>query len=308
LSLRGVSVLLLPALLVPRFGLACPCSDDAGSSVSLARPDERWAVAVAATSRYALGRFDARGRYHALRAGEAESSEELLLRAALRLPPRLEWLAELGYASYRSHAAELVEKQAGVGDVALRARYSLVSESMPHEATHWPALALSGLLRAPLGSLARERSTSFGSGGPQLGLGAWEAGGGIDASRSLASWLDVSLGAEAAYRFEDDALSKARRLGPRLETALGARVSPNRWLSGSCALRARVTGDVRYGGQTLPETGERLLGVVVGGAVYDEATGFRAALTLSLDPPVRLFSANATAAGAVGVALAYGRH
>jgi hypothetical protein len=308
LRLRLASALLLATLLLPCAALACPCSDDAASSLSLARPDELLAVSVGATSRQALGRFDARGEYHALGAGEAESSEELLLRAALRLPARLEWLGELGYASYRFHAEQLVERQAGFGDFALRARYTLVTESMPHEATHWPALAVSGLLRAPLGALARDRSTSFGSGGPQLGLGAWEAGGGIDASRSLASWLDVSFGAEAAYRFEDHALSKARRLGPRLEAAVGARVSPNEWLSGSCALRARVTGDVRYGAETLPDTGERLLGVVVGGAVYDAATGFRAALTLSLDPPVRLFSAGATAVGALGVALGYGLH
>jgi hypothetical protein len=308
LTRRLTSARILAALLLPCSALACPCSDDAGSSVSLARPDERFAVSVAATSRYALGRFDAHGEYHALGPAEAESSEELLLRAALRLPARLEWLGELGYASYRFHAAQLVEKQAGFGDFALRARYTLVTESMPHEATHWPALALSGLLRAPLGQLARDRSTSFGSGGPQLGLGAWEAGGGIDASRSLLSWLDVSLAVEAAYRFEDHALSKARRLGPRLEAALGARVSPNGWLSSSCAVRARVTGDVRYGGETLPNTGERLLGVVVGAAVYDEGTGFRASLTLSLDPPVQLFSAGATAAGAVGVALGYGLH
>ena len=302
------SALLAATLLLPRAALACPCSDDAGSSVSLARPDERFAVSVAATSRVALGRFDAHGEYHALGSAEAESSEELLLRAALRLPARLEWLGELGYASYRFHAAQLVEKRAGFGDFVLRARYVLVTESMPHEATHWPALALSGLLRAPLGALARERSTSFGSGGPQLGLGAWEAGGGIDASRSLVSWLAVSLAAEAAYRFEDHALSKARRFGPRLEATLGARLSPNPWLSASCAVRGRMTGDVRYGGETLPDTGERLLGVVAGVAVYDESTGFRSALTLSLDPPVRLFSAGATAAGAVGVALGYGLH
>lgn len=305
---RLASAPLLAALLLSRAASACPCSDDAASSVSLARPDERLAVSVAATSRHALGRFDARGEYHALGADEAESSEELLLRAALRLPARLEWLGELGYASYRFHAQQLVEKQAGVGDFVLRARYTLVTESMPHEVTHWPALVVSGLLRAPLGALARGRSTSFGSGGPQLGLGAWEAGAGIDASRSLVSWLDVSLGFEAAYRFEDHALSRARRLGPRLDGALGARVSPNQWLSGSCALRARVTGDVRYGTETLPGTAERLLGVVVGGAVYDQATGFRAALTLSFDPPVRLFSAGATAAAALGVALSYGLH
>jgi hypothetical protein len=274
----------------------------------LARPDERFATSLAATSRHALGRFDAQGRYHALGAAEAESSEELLLRAALRWPAQLEWLAELGYASYRFHAERIVERQDGIGDLALRARYTVLDESMPHEAVHWPSLSLSGLVRAPLGGLGREGATSFGSGGAQLGLGAWEAGAGVDGSRSLTSWLDLTLGAEAAYRFEDHALSKARRLGPRLDVWLGGRVSPSSWLSTSGALRLRVAGDVHYGGERLPNTGERLLSVVVGGAVYDAATGFRAALTLSLDPPVRLVSAGATAAGALGVALGYGLH
>lgn len=307
IAARWVSVV-TGALLVTRGLSACPCSDDAGSSVSLARPDERFAASVAATSRHALGRFDAQGRYHALGAAEAESSEELLLRAALRWPAKLEWLAELGFASYRFHAERIAERQDGIGDLALRARYTPFDESMPHEAVHFPSLSLSGLLRAPLGALGRDGSTSFGSGGAQLGLGAWEAGLGLDGSRSFTSRLDLSLGVEAAYRFEDQALSKARRLGPRLDGWLGARVAASSWLSTSCALRLRSTADVHYDGERLPDTGERLLTVALGGAVYDSATGFRAALTASVDPPVRLFSAGASAAAALGVTLGYGLH
>jgi hypothetical protein len=130
----------------------------------------------------------------------------------------------------------------------------------------------------------------------------------VDVSRSLASSVDIALSVEAAYRFEDHALGKARRLGPRLDTSLGLRASPNAWLSGSFALRLRATGDVRYAGERLSDTGERLLSVVLGGAVYDGATGFRAGLSFSVDPPVRLFSAGATAAAALGVALGYGLH
>ena len=299
---------MLGVLLVTRAVSACPCSDDAGSSLSLARPDERFAASLAATSRHALGRFDAQGGFHALGPAEAESSEELLLRAALRWPAQLEWLAELGYASYRFHAEQIVERQDSVGDLALRGRYTLFAEGMPHEAVRFPSLSLSGLLRAPLGALGRDGSSSFGSGGAQLGLGAWEAGGGVDGSRSITSWLDLSLGAEGAYRFEDRALRKVRQLGPRLDGWLAARVSPSSWLSTSCALRLRATGDVRYDGERLPDTGERLLTVALGGAVYDAATGFRAALTFSVDPPVRLFSAGASAAAALGVALGYGLH
>jgi hypothetical protein len=296
----------LALLTARRPAQACPCSDDAGNSASLARADERYAVALVATSRQALGRFDAQRRYHALSSDEAEASEELLLRAALRWPMRVEWLGELGYASYRFHAGRIAERQAGVGDGALRTRVSLLEESMPHEPIPWPAFAVTALLRAPLGTISSGRSSSFGSGGAQLGLGAWEAGGGVDLKRSVATRLELLLGAEAAYRFEDHALAKARRLGPRLDSSLALRLATAPWLANSLGVRYRVSGDVDYDGQRLPGTGERLLSIVLGAAWYGEATGLRSSLTLSLDPPLRSVSAGSTAVAALGVALGYG--
>ena len=298
--------LTLTALSFGPSATACPCSDDAGGGTSLVRADETYAVALLATSRHALGRFDARGNYRPLGADESESSEELLLRAGLRLPRRFEWLAELGAASYRFHAGRIVEERDGIGDAVVRARYSLLEESMPHESPHLPALALSGLLRAPLGALSRGGGGSFGSGGAQLGLGAWEAGVGFDLSRALLTDFDLSFAAEGAYRFEDHALGKARRLGPRAEAMLGARLQTTSWLATSLALRARATGDVEYAERSLPGTAERLLTVSLGGAVYDRPSGFRASLTLSLDPPVGAFSRASTAATALGVSLGYG--
>lgn len=265
--------------------LACPCSDDASGGLALTLPDDRFGVALVATSRRSLGHFDAQGRYRELAPDADESSEELLLRLGLRSSRELEWVAELGAAAYRFHAGRTSERAIGVGDAIARARYVLRQESMPHEAWPWPALAVSGLVRAPLGAITDRRSAGFGSGGAQLGLGTWEVGAGLDASRSLWPELAVTFALEAAYRFADRVLARERQLGPRAELTLGARAFPGAWLSGSVALRARASGDVSLEGRRLDGTGERLLTVLVGVAHLDRASGARSALTLSVDPP-----------------------
>jgi len=298
--------LALAVLLAASRALACPCSDDAGSGGGLVREDERYAAALVATSRHALGRFDAFGQYSALGAGEGEAAEELLLRAGMRLPQRVEWLGELGYAAYRFHAPGLARERAGIGDSLLHVRIGLRDEGMPHESPWLPALTLSGLLRAPLGTLADRHNTSFGSGGGQLGLGAWELGGGLEAKRSLVPKLELMLGTEAAYRFQDHVLGRARRLGPRADVSLGARVLPSSWFAGTLAVRARFSGDVTLAGRSLPGTGERLWSVVLGGAVYERSSRLRSSITLSVDPPLGSLSAGSTAAAALSVSLGYG--
>jgi hypothetical protein len=297
--------LALLLLLGTRASWACPCSDDAGSAGGLVRADERYAFGLVATSRRALGRFDALGRYSPLGAAEGETSEELLLRAGLRLPQRLEWLAELGYASYRLHAPGFLQQQVGVGDGVLHARYSLFEQGMPHAERPF-ALGLSALVRAPLGNIASGRESSFGSGGAQLGLGAWEIGGGVELKRAFLPELELLLGGEAAYRFEDHVLSQPRRLGPRIDAALGARVVPSAWLSANVALRARFTGDVTLSERRLDGTAERLWSVVVGAAVFDHESRLRSSVTLSVDPPLGSLSRGSTAAAALSVALGYG--
>jgi hypothetical protein len=288
---------------------ACPCSDDGGPS-SLVREDELYAAALVATSRHALGHFDAFGRYDALGSRDGETSEELLLRAGLRLPRRVEWLGELGYASYRFHTQSRVEARTGVGDALLRARMTLRDEGMPHESRWLPALALAGLLRVPLGALADNRSAGFGSGGAQLGLGAWELGVGFDVARSIVPDLQLFIAAEGAYRFEDHVLGQARRLGPRFDATFGTRLTPTAWFASTLALRGRVTADVTLGeggaARSLPGTAERLWSVVLGAAIYAPKSRLRSSLTLSVDPPLASFSVGSTAAAALSVALAYG--
>lgn len=285
---------------------ACPCSDDSGSFSGLVQQDERYAAALVATSRQALGRFDALGRYAALGPRERETSEELLLRVGFRLPSRFEWLGELGYSSYRFHAARMAEQQSGIGDALLRARYRAFDEAMPHASFPFPALSFTALLRAPLGALAKDRAGSFGSGGAQRGLGAWEVGGGLELMRAVVPRLQVSLVGEGAYRFEDHVLGTARRLGPRFDATLGSRARVSSWLSASLALRLRVTSDVSLAGRTLDGTAERLLSVMVGASVVDEPSRFRSAITLILDPPVSGVSRGATSALALGVSLGLG--
>lgn len=297
---------LLASWLLGGVARACPCSDEASSASGLVREDERYAVALVATSRRALGRFDALGRYRPLGDGEGEWSEELLLRAGLRLPRRLEWLGEIGSARYRLHAPGFIERQDGIGDALLRVRYSALDEAMPHEAVPLPAVSLSALLRAPLGVAASSGTGSFGSGGAQRGLGAWELGAGAELKRSLLPALELGLSGEAAYRFEDHALGPARRLGPRLEAALGARLLPVDWLASTIAIRLRTTADVSLSGRSLEGTSERLWSVVLGAAVYERGSRLRSSVTLSVDPPLGSLSKGSTAAAALGVSLAVG--
>jgi hypothetical protein len=177
---------------------------------------------------------------------------------------------------------------------------------MPHESPLLPAVAVAALLRVPLGTIADGRTESFGSGGAQLGLGAWELGAGIEARRSLTPSFQLMLGGEAAYRFEDHVLGRQRRLGPRADVALGARVLHAAWLSSSVAVRGRLTGDVSLSGRRLEGTAERLFSFVVGTAVFDAASRFRSSVTLSVDPPIGSLSVGSTAAAALSVSLGYG--
>lgn len=297
-------VLAAGALRTP-LAAACPCSDDASGGFGLTLPDERLGVAVVATSRRALGYFDSQGVYRAQSADASETSEELLLRAGARVSPELEGQIELGGASYRFHSGRFVERAAGLGDALVRGRYLLRTESMPHERVPLPAVGLSALVRAPVGVIADQRSTGFGSGGAQLGLGAWEVGAGLDASRALWPELSFTASLEAALRFSDRVLGRERRLGPRAELTLGLRAFPQAWLSGTLALRTRLTGDVTFDGHSLPGTGERLLTAVLGASHLSRASGVRTGLTLSIDAPWRGVGRSSTAAVALGCSLGY---
>jgi hypothetical protein len=116
--------------------------------------------------------------------------------------------------------------------------------------------------------------------------------------------LELWLGGEAAYRFEDHALGRARRLGPRFEIAVGSRAIVAPWLSITGAARVRRVGDVELDQRSLAGTSERLVSMVLGVAADDRRRRFRSALSLSFDPPVA--SQGATAGMALGTSIALG--
>jgi hypothetical protein len=265
---------------------ACPCSDDPGSGAFLTRADQSYALALTSTTRRAMGTFDVAGHYRALGPGELEASEELLLRAALRLPERLEWQAELGAASYRFHTPTFDQEQRSVGDGVLHARYALRQEDMSHAGARWPAISLGVLSRAPLGALVSSRSGGFGSSGAQLGLGAWEVAANADVSRQLAPRLGFSFGAELGYRLPDRALGRERQLGPRLDLSLSADVEAADWLSATVAIGSRFTGDVELDERELDGTGERSLSTTLAVTVRQRPSGLRSSLGLRFEPPV----------------------
>jgi len=252
------------------------------------------------TSRRALGVFDAHGDFRPLERDESQTAEELLLRAAWRLDPRFEAQAELGAARYAFHSGAFHELQTGLGDAIARARYRLVDEAMPHAAVPLPALALDVLVRAPLGALVSSRSGGFGSGGAQLGLGTWEAGAGLIASRSLGSSWAMWLSVEAGYRFPDRRLGDDRHLGPRLDAAVGLRRSLVTWMSVVGAVAGRVSGDASSSGMRLEGSGERLVSLVLGlNARPPHSGGLLTGLSVSVDPPLSALSRNVVASTAV---------
>ncbi len=275
--------------------------------MSLVRPGERYAVALLASSRHAHGHFDAFGRYAALGPGEAETSEELRIRVGLRFPQSLEWLAELGYAAYRFNAPSIWEKTAGLGDGLLRARYLLLDDAMPHRGPSLARVGVSSVVRLPIGGISGGRSVSFGSGGAQLGLGAWELGAGVDASRELWQKLRLSLSSEGAWRLPDNALGRQRTLGPRLDLAVAASYEASDGASASLALRERFTANVKLDERELAGTGERTFSLVAVAGLYDAASGFRSSVTFSLEPALSGLSSGSTVATALGVALGVGR-
>jgi len=169
-----------------------------------------------------------------------------------------------------------------------------------------PAVSVTALVRAPLGVLAKDRAGSFGSGGAQRGLGAWEVGAGLELMRALVPRLQVSLAGEGAYRFEDHVLGSARQLGPRFDATLASRLLAAEWLSASLSLRLRMTGDAALAGRRLDGTSERLFSVILGLSAAEEKSRFRSALTLIIDPPVAGLSRGSTAAVSLGVSLGVG--
>jgi hypothetical protein len=292
--------------LAPSTAAACPCSDDPGGQRFLTPADGSYALLAVASSRRALGVFDAHGDFRAQSSGELEASEELLLRSAFRQTAALEWQAELGAASYRFRAPRVVIDEAGVGDVIARARYLLRREDPDHLRWALPALSLSALVRAPTGRLASNGSPSFGSGGAQLGLGAWEAGAGLDASKTWNGNRTVWVGVEGAYRFPDETWGRQRYLGPRLDLIAAGMVEVTEWLTAHLALSARFTADVTRAGQELDGSGERLVSVAASLTAQPAPRGFRSSLSLSIDPPLPRLSRNVVSAAALSVSVGWG--
>lgn len=297
---RGPLTALLIAVALPAHARACPCSDDPQSALFMTQSDEAIAANLLATSRRGLGVFDAHGAFRPFGVGESQTSEELLLRAALRLAQKLEAQAELGSARFAFHSGSVHELQTGLGDAILRARYRVAEEAMPHQPLPLPSLAVDALVRAPLGALAAGRHTGFGSGGAPLGLGAWEAGAGLNVSRSIGSLSALWLSAEAAYRFPDRRLGNERHLGPRLDAAVGVRTSLAWWLSLAAAVSGRVSGDAGFSGHRLEGSGERLVSFVCGLTGRSQGTGgLSTGLSVSIDPPFSTLSRNVVASTAI---------
>lgn len=304
--MKTTLALVLAVTLVTAGAKACPCSGTSVGTAFLTTPSQSHAGAIIATTRVAIGAFDAQGAFRRLAEQQNETAQELVLRGALRAPEEVEWQLELGAARYRLASAGFAVDDLGIGDLMGRVRYTLRREDMPHSSPRLPGLSITGLLRAPLAAIANAGSNGLGTAGAQLGLGSWELGLGLEAQRMVAETFELWLSTEVAYRLPDEVLGRRRQLGPRWSFAVGGTREWAGWLGATVAVTSRMTGEAALSGKRLDGTAERLLSVVVSLSAF-EAGGFRSIVGWSIDPPLQGLSRNVAATTALSLSLSAAR-
>src|SRR6188768_2510946 len=188
---------------------ACSCSGQ-GPASALTRLDQSYGVRL--SERFVLGQgaSNAHGQYQAFAPGEHDRSVEYALLMAYRVQ-RLELAATLGYGVRSVALSEASERNAGLSDTSLRARYEASEEPAPWQSGVYPSLAMLGTLRLP---------SANAKGLAPRGLGATEFALGVSVERSFARRFLLGLLAELAGRLPDTTLGVERRLGPRASAEL----------------------------------------------------------------------------------------
>lgn len=259
----------------------CSCSGQ-GPASALTRPDQRWGVRLSERLVLGQGASNAHGQYRAFAPGELDRSQEFMLLAAYRMQ-RLELAATLGYGERSVALSTTAERNAGLSDTSLRARYEAAEEPNPWENGVYPSLAMLGTLRLP---------TAKAEGLAPRGLGAVEFALGVSLERTFGARLRAGLLAELAGRLPDTTFGVSRRLGPRAsaEATLSYFASPD-WVL-SVLLSTRWEGNVTVQQRVQSGTAQRLTEIGAAISFQPWTSPFRAGFAQRYAPGIDGLSAN----------------
>jgi hypothetical protein len=287
----------------PSPALACPCSDNPGSSGPLTTTRDRAGIALSESASAAHGVWDASGRYS--RFDGSRGSLFWTLAGAVRPVPRLELHAELGAGTSYLRSTGFEAEHRGLSDTTFGAFYDAFDEPMPYERAPWPSLTVLARVRLPTGGTASESSTgSTDSTGGRSGLGAYEATLGFRAAKALTQRNTLSASAELSLRLPDESLGADRQLGPRAfgMLAITRTVSPE--LSVELSTSLTWEGDVAFRGERVSGTAQRLWNVEAA-AIWTIRDGLGATASAGGAPPVDSVSRNTLGGVRGGVSLTY---
>lgn len=283
--------------------LACPCSDNPGSSGPLTTTRDRVGVALSESVSAAHGVWDGEGRYS--RFDGSRGSLFWTLAGAFRPVTRLELHAELGAGTSYLRAAGFEAEHRGLSDATLGAFYDAVDEPMPYERAPWPSLTVLARVRIPTGGTESTSTTgSTDSTGGRSGLGAYEATLGFRAAKALTPRNTLSASGELSLRLSDESLGARRQLGPRAFGMLAITRSVSSELSLELLTSLTWEGEVAFRGERVSGTAQRLWNVE-GAAIWTIADGLGATASAGGAPPVDFVSRNTLGGVRGGVSLTY---
>jgi hypothetical protein len=263
---------------------ACSCSGQ-GPASALTRPDQKWGVRSSERLVLGQGEFNAHGRYQAFAPGEHDGALEYALLIAYRLQ-RLELSGAFGYGVRSVALSTATERNAGLSDTLLRARYEAAEEPEPWQSGVYPSLAMLGSVRLP---------TAHAEGLAPRGLGSTEFALGVSLERSFARLFRAGLLAELAGRLPDTTFGVTRRLGPRAsaEFTLSYFATPDLVLS--ALLGTRWEGNVNVQQREQFGTAQRLTEIGAAISFQPWASPLRAGFAQRYAPGINGLSANSIA-------------
>ena len=314
MSARTASLVAALCLSTPE-ALACPCQGSSGPAAGVTSATERLGASLTETTRFVPGAWRANGLYGSLAPGEREASEDVTAIVGYRPIVPLEASVEAAVGHQALTSPDFQTERTAFGDTTLRVRWDALDEPMPfeHPRFPWPALTLLLSLRMPTspsgrGDPANPFSGTTGSVGASAsseGLGAFEPSLGAAVVRSFGELFQASGYLEAAYRFADSYIGRARHLGPRVFGQLGVRYAPTPTTGVGLLTDYGWEGNVSYDGSSVPDSSQRVWAIGAFCYLRAEPSRLRWGALVRYAPPIDGIGKNASQSASVAVSVGY---
>ena len=171
-------VALAALVLVPRVARAQSCCAGAGLVIpARLRLHEDYAVGLQTRGRAIVGSFDATGDYHGSSSGNVDGEQDVL--AAMRFLDKGQAAVLIPFMATRRSVPGLAEWGAGIGDVALMARYDF---TIAGQHPRFPGVAVLLGLLLPTGRAADDARNTLAT--DATGTGTWEGSIGLGLEQS----------------------------------------------------------------------------------------------------------------------------